>query len=69
MLKLKIKLIVYSIFDYFFCNHNNLKFVRNIGGDEMMQHYVKGQSIGLAKSEHVCNKCGSFVYMGYRVNE
>lgn len=25
-----------------FCNHTACKFIRNIGGDEQMYHYVKG---------------------------
>lgn len=48
-----------------FCNHadNDLEFVRNIGGDEMMQYHVK---TGLAKSKWYCNNCGRDVYKNYR---
>ena len=50
-----------------FCKHNGVKFIRNIGGDEQMSHYVKGG--GLAKSEWVCLKCNCFIYKDYRVGE
>lgn len=51
-----------------FCNHasNDLEFVRNIGGDEMLQYYVK---TGLAKSKWYCNYCGRDVYKNYRKGE
>lgn len=57
-----------QIFKIIFCNHagNDLTFVRNIGGDEMMQYYVK---TGFAKSEWYCNYCGRNVYRNYRVGQ
>ena len=50
------------------CKHDDskLKFVRNIGGDEMMIYYVKN---GLAKSEWICNGCGSVIHKNFRVGE
>lgn len=47
------------------CSHHTLVFIRDIGGDEMTQHYVKGSA--LAKSEWVCKECGSYIYKNYRV--
>ena len=51
-----------------FCKHDdsNLKFIRNIGGDEMLIYYVKN---GLAKSEWLCNHCGRIVHKNFRVGE
>ena len=48
-----------------FCKHDTLVFIRDIGGDEMTMHYVKGSA--LAKSEWKCKGCGIYVYKGYRV--
>ena len=47
-----------------FCKHTVYVFVRNIGGDEQMYRYVKGG--GLARSEHVCDDCGDFIYRSDR---
>ena len=59
-----IAVIFVKILNIVFCKHNDLKFVRNIGGDEQMIHYVKGG--GLARSQHKCTDCGRTVYRGYR---
>lgn len=50
------------------CKHDDskLKFIRNIGGDEMLIYYVKN---GLAKSEWLCNHCGRVVHKNFRVGE
>lgn len=50
-----------------FCKHKEVTFIRNIGGDEMRIHYVKG--FGLAKSAWLCKCCGSTVYKGYRYKD
>ena len=49
------------------CSHPELMFIRNIGGDEQMAHYVDGKS--LARSEHKCLECGDFIYKGFRVQK
>lgn len=56
-----------KILRHIFCSHDSYRFVRNIGGDEMMHYYVKGG--GLAKSEHVCIECNTLIHKPYRVNE
>ena len=59
---------IIQLIKIFFCNHasNDLEFVRNIGGDEMMRYHVK---TGLAKSKWYCNYCGRDVYKNYRIGE
>ena len=47
------------------CKHSDLKFIRNIGGDQQMQLYVRGG--GLAKSEWVCQDCMATVYKSHRL--
>lgn len=53
-------------FSILFCTHNQTTHKRDIGGDEMMQHYVQGS--GLAKSEWICNNCKCSIYKSYRLN-